>query len=388
MKKLSLALALVMLLAGCTQNPDQLQGSLSGDDSVTEGDQAAAEIGQNTKQRIAVEEIPLYEQLSLEDGQTIKILDIDEHRILLAVNIRNATSTECIQIYDMRTEEIILTEYLSDVYVFYGKFVEDDYVYSAVEAEKNLEVEADHIERESGYVRRVGTHPWEYALTKPLADEDVMPMPIVLEDGNVVFIDCGGVYYGEKTFMSEMSLVVVSPDGTAKTLFTPDVDQFMAYSRMIAYGDGYVFRLRTSSGFEFYEGDKDHVERIMVFDNCRAIYPYWTSAGDKFLFSMGYGNDEVGITDIKTIVTTADGTIVTIDDVAYFRLTSDGNGTVAAIDSGWTQVILTVENGTIAATRIDLPAGITGFYPDGNGTLYAHLQSSDTGKVGLYKIVT
>ena len=189
--------------------------------------------------------------------------------------------------------------------------------------------------------------------------------------------------------MEHMKVVIVAPDGSSRVLFTPETDSFMAYSLLIPHKGGFMFRLKTDNGFEFYFGTQDSVEHLITINSCRTIFPWYILDDEgRFLFLFGYGNDEEGITSLESVLMTDQGMVLSTDKTPYLRLTADDKGNIAAVDSFWNQYVLQIQNASINATRIDLPAESTEFYYDGIGTLYVHLDSPTSKDKGLYKILT
>lgn len=388
---------IVLLLAGCGSNQDAESSKAPQISNPSQSSEVSPSA--EAKDLISVQEVPLYERITTAEDEEIVILDISGSRMLLAVNRKQMDSTRRIAVYDMLSTEITSQIVVEDRSVLYGKLIGDDFVYAGLNAIAGLDRPEDAEEwfaYENSFVSRVGTHSWDCTLSNTIFDGEIAPMPYVLPSGDVVVIDCGEVYYKTvnneprpRTLIEHMQVISIDPDGIQKTIFSSDSlspsesQLLMACSILTPYDDGYIFRLKIDKKFKFYAGDENGVKEIMTVDGCRAIYPWWITERGNFLLTMGYGDDENGITSIKTALTTKDYTILDESETGYFRLTSDQNGHIAAIDQFWNSFILQISDGTISAVKIDLPAKPIEFYCNGNGVLYAFLDD-----IGLFEILT
>ena len=148
-----------------------------------------------------------------------------------------------------------------------------------------------------------------------------------------------------------------------------------------------MFRMQSERGFEIYALDENGTELLFTIDDCRAVYPWWVEAEDGFLFLIGYGDDQAGITSINNVLISEGGATVMDDGRQYSRLTSDQKGNIMATDLSWQRFVLRIEGERMTAARIDLPKLPGEFYYDeAAGKMYVHLNDPKLGDVGLYEV--
>lgn len=401
MRKIFMALVLFLLtlsLAGCEPSPGKASGP--GPESEPPSQTAGTEsepVGTEPDTEPTVQTVAFYEHISLADGESVDVLDIDDGRVLFAVCAESGTEnndfgnekTTALAIYDTKSGQVTPAADLTDelVYVYHGRLIGDDFVYSAASVEQSFT-------DKDGYVRRCGGSSWEYQLSGLTGDGEMVPMPFVFPSGAVAFIDAGGLYDEANndgklaaTWSSRMKAVLISPDGTEKTLFEPEDEKFLAYTHLLPYQDKCMFRMQSERGFEIYALDENGTELLLTIDDCRAVYPWWVEAEDGFLFLIGYGDDQAGITSINNVLISEGGATVMDDGRQYSRLTSDQKGSIMATDLSWRRFVLRIEGERMTATRIDLPKLPGEFYYDeAAGKMYVHLNDPKLGDVGLYEV--
>ena len=331
---------------------------------------------------IAVQEIPIYEDITLKNNEVIDILDISESAVFLAVNTESELEqgvlrTNALIIYEQDSRAATVVEILenSDLYVTAGRMVEKDYVYTAIASPS--------LPGGKGVVRRVGSSPWEFPFDADSIDGETLPEPFAMPSGDVVFILCGEQADDDRAFR----VVSVSPNGTATVIFTPEDRAATGYTMMIPYQSGYMFRYATGNGYQFCVGDENSVSLFAAVSDCRAVYPWWICSDDMLLLALGFGDNVNGITSTHNAVVTKDGMISQLGDLQYTRFTLGNSGRIAAVNLDWEQYLLTFENSALSAVRIDLPATATEFFRSNEGRLYAHLSNPRLGRVGLFEIL-
>jgi hypothetical protein len=397
MKRQWLMVVLIaFLLVGCSPNQDAQNDETPRISDPVQSLEVSSTT--ETERLISVQEVPLYEHITIAEDEEIKILDISGSRVLFAVNGKGISNTRTLAVYDMQSTEITSRIAVENRLVFYGKLIGDDFIYTGLNSDgQERPVDADQwLSYESSFISRVGTHSWDLTLSNTNPNSQIVPMPFVFQSGDVVVIDCGAVYYKTvndepipRTLIEHMQVISITPDGTQKTIFSSDVlspsesQLLMADSRLMPYRDGYTFVVEIDQKFRFYAGDENGVKEIMTVSGCRAIYPWWIVEKDRFLLTMGYGDNEKGITSIETALTTKEYAILDKSEVGYFRLTSDQDGHIAAVDQSWRSYILQISDETISAVKVSLSANPTEFYFNGDGELYAFQDN-----IGLFKILT
>ena len=331
---------------------------------------------------IAVQEIPIYEDITLKNNEVIDILDISESAVFLAVNTESELEqgvprTNALIIYEQDSRAATVVEILenSDLYVTAGRMVEKDYVYTAIASPS--------LPGGKGVVRRVGSSPWEFPFDADSIDGETLPEPFAMPSGDVVFILCGEQPDDNNAFR----VVSVSPDGTATVIFTPENRAATGYTMMIPYQSGYMFRYASGSGYQFCVGDENSVSPFAAVSDCRAVYPWWICSDDTLLLALGFGDNVNGITSTRNAMVTKDGMISQLGDLQYTRFTLGNSGRIAAVNLDWEQYLLTFKNSALSAVRIDLPATATEFFRSNEGRLYAHLSNPRLGRVGLFEIL-
>lgn len=331
---------------------------------------------------VAVLEIPIYEDIPLADDETIDVLDIGTDTVFLAVNTESELEqglprTKALVIYEMDSQTATTVEHFDDIdlYVTAGRMVENDYIYTAILSTRLIDVK--------GVVRRAGDSPWEVPFDAECADGECLPEPFVMPSGDVVFVLCGEQADDGSTFR----VVSVSPDGTARVIFTPEDHTARGFNTMmIPYQSGYMFRYATASGWQFCVGDEKNVSPFSAVIDCRAVYPWWACKDDVLLLAIGFGDDTNGITSMHNAVVTREGAITHLGNLRFMRFTMGSSGKIAAVTLDWEQYLLTFENNKLSAVRIDLPATATEFFRSSGGRLYAHLSNPRLGRIGLFEI--
>lgn len=383
MRWFSAVLAL-LFLSGCAGTAPQ-----TGDETVP------MEITQLTEvDPIPVRELPLYEDIPLEENEIITILDIGESGILLTVSLDDLEQgwyrTSRLLLYE--PEQRLVTELESfadgeEIMIASGCLVDDGYVYAMLHCELRL-IEQNGVTDAvgEGVIRRRGDAAWEIPFSSDCPNDlEGLPMLLALPDGDVVFALCGG-QPDDPAGGGNYRVTVVSLEGEKRVVFAPEDVEPAAYSTMlIPDGGGYLFRVRTEDGHCFYRGDGDGAERVTAVD-CRAIYPWWVTMDGQLLFTAGYQDDE-GMNYEKNVLLTEEGALIQLEGLRLTRFTVGGSGRIAAVDTGWQPYLLAAGEGTLEAVRIDLPAVPTDFYRGDDGRLYVHQDTPRMGPVGLYEIL-
>ena len=384
-----LALCMALPLCACTSANVSQQDDDTEQENVVEGSDSAETPAQlqmselTDADPVAVLEIPIYEDIPLADDEALDVLDIGANTVLLAVNVESELEqglprTKALMIYEMDSRTATTVERFTDIdlYVTSGRLVENDYVYTAILSANLVDVK--------GAVRRAGDSPWEFPFDAECADGEYLPEAFVMPSGDVVFVLCGEQDDDQNAFR----VVSISSDGTARVIFTPEDRTARGFNTMmIPYQSGYMFRYATKTGWQFCVGDEEGVSPFSDVIDCRAVYPWWACKDDVLLLAIGFGDDVNGITSMHNAVVTREGAITHLGDLRFMRFTMGSSGKIAAVTSHWEQYLLAFENNKLSAVRIDLPATATEFFRSGDGCLYAHLNSSRLGRVGLFKIL-
>lgn len=372
-----------MLLSGCAGTPSQ-----------TEDDPIPQEIALLTDtDPIPVRELPLYEDVPLEEDEIITILDIGERGILLTVSLDDLEQgwyrTGSLLLYD--PEQRLVTELESfadeEIMIASGCFVDGDYAYALLECDLRPVEEGTADMVGEGVIRRRGEHPWEIHFCSDCPNDlEGLPMLLALSDGSVAFALCGGQPDDPEEGGGNYRVAVVSPQGEKRVVFAPeDAEPASYHTMLVPCEDGYLFRVSTQEGHCFYKGSGDGAALLSKVE-CRAIYPWWVPVEGGVLFTAGY-RDEEGKNYEKNALLTEDKTVVPLEGLRLTRFALGGSGRIAATDLHWQPYLLYADDGGLEAVRIDLPAHPTDLYCGDDGRLYAYQDSPRAGPVGLYEIL-
>lgn len=401
MKKLSLAIVLILaisILHGCISPfsvPEQTSVPTSALVPTSSPIREAS-----GKDLLKTEAVLLDEDVGLSLGEQLVILDVYQNLILCAVERgiiaderEGGSETKELLLYDMESKSFCSKESLEGVIVIHGTLYNGGYVFTALEAGPEL--------LSSGYVRSCGDIHWEYPLEMTIKDWDGAPKPYILATGETILIVPQGLYYkprgeGELAFTCSeaLSVICISPEGSAKTIFEPDADAFFGYTQIETWHDQCVFRMGTEHGNEFYVGGPEGFELAFIVDSCRGIFNGWVVEGQKFLLYVGYGDEVHGNTSYGNMIINEELEAIPVEsNVSYARMASDGNGRILGYRIGGvpseTRVYsIRIEGTQLAAAFIDLPGGYSSFFSGDDGNMYVRLTAyTNTSQSGLYRVI-
>lgn len=335
-----------------------------------------------------MEEIPVYENLSLQHNEQIHILDANQDYLLINIfedytqedeNFREVgynSESHRLVLFSLDKDRIIEScDISSSTYITDGILTKNGFAFITITLAINQPSVCNL------RIHQNSNNEWQIFLGEYPLDGLSDPRLAPLKDGYFAYS-----YYEESTGSFGVNTVDPSGNITTQLTLTDDGKTEFLRNTMVGNNNNYMFFAAVDSVGTFFIGNEYCISHKFALEANERIYDYCL-LDHCCLMTFEIIDDNDNSRKVAELRDFEGKLIFTQENVTYFRLVSDKTDYALGINMGYQSYLIKVSKSKIVSIRIDCPASPVVFYSIGNSNFIVHFYyPMNGGKLGVYTL--